>query len=482
MAVLKPDSEIERTAFAWTDDALGTHDATALAEMIRSGERSARELVEAAIARAQSSNESLHGIVTDCFDRAREEAGRPLDGPFAGVPIFIKDNVDVTGVPTRFGTDAFVAGDARRTSPIARLMFDLGMICLGKTTLPEFGFNATYEPADHPATRNPWNLAHTSGGSSSGSAAMVAAGVVPLAHGNDGGGSIRIPAACCGLIGLKPSRGRLPNDPVNQRVPVQIVCEGVLTRSVRDTVRFYEAAQTRLPRTKLPPVEISTVPSSRRLRIGWLHHSRGEATDDDTRWAVDRTVARLSELGHEMVEVVIPVESQFADDFALYWTFLASMVHHLGRPVFGPTFDPTLLSEMTRGLSRDFRKGFYRLPPTIMRLKRSGRRFTESMQKQKIDLMLTPVTTMPATPVGFLGADLSYEELFERLRLFAGFTPLANAAGTPAISLPVGRTRRNIPLGVQLAADLGCESLLLDVALELEASGLTAMTEQPPIG
>ncbi len=479
MAVLNPDLEIERTNFSWSDDALGTYDATALAEMVRTGERSPRELVEAAISRAQSTSESLSGIAVEDFERALEATNQPLRGPFAGVPTFIKDNTDVAGLPTRFGSAAIAASDAKRTTPIARLMFDLGMICLGKSTMPEFGFSASAEPVNRQPTRNPFNLNYTSGGSSSGSAALVAAGVVPLAHGNDGGGSIRIPAACCGLIGLKPSQGRLPDNPATRWMPVQIVCEGVLTRSVRDTVRFYEAAETRFKNAKLPPFGSDHPRTNRRLRIGWLHHSRAEITDVDTRWAVDTTVERLRELGHELVEVSHPVTSQFAADFTLYWMFLAGTVHHLGRPLFGTAFNPTRLSEMTLGMSREFRRQFYRLPGAIGRLRQSGKRFSDSMQVQKIDLLLTPVTTLSATPLGFLGEDLPYDTLFERLRQFAGFTPLANAAGTPAVSLPVGKTHRNVPLGIQLAADQGGEAELLDVALELEASGLTAMNAQP---
>lgn len=479
MTALRPDPDFEPTISAWCDDALGDYDATALAEMVQRGERSPRELVEAAISRARSTSESLNGIAAECFEDALKASNRPLRGPFAGVPIFIKDNIDVAGLPTRFGSAAIASSEAKQTAAIAQLMFDLGMICLGKTTMPEFGFNASDEPAHRQATRNPWNLTYTTGGSSSGSAALVAAGVVPLAHGNDGGGSIRIPAACCGLIGLKPSRNRLPDQPATRWMPVRVICEGVLTRSVRDTVRFYQAAETLFPNAKLPPISNGNQRTKRRLRIGWLYHSLGEVTDADTQWAVDTAVERLQELGHELVEVSLPVTSQFAADFALYWMFLASTVHHLGRPIFGSAFDPRQLSEVTLGLSRDFRTQFYRLPGAIVRLRQSGQHFSDSMQAQKIDMLLTPVTTLSATPLGFLSEDLPYETLFERLRLFVGFTPLANAAGTPAISLPVGKTHWNVPLGIQLAADWGGESSLLDVASELEASGLTKMHAQP---
>ncbi len=192
---------------AFQDDALGHHDATGLADLIRRGELSVAEVTAAAIARARQVEPFIQGIAYEAFDQARKRTA--TGGFFHGVPTFIKDNTDVAGMPTCHGSEAVPSRVATKTSPLAEQMLAQGYVCLGKSTLPEFGFNASTEHASAPPSRNPWNLAYSTGASSGGSAALVAAGVVPLAHANDGGGSIRIPAACCGLIGLKPSRGRL---------------------------------------------------------------------------------------------------------------------------------------------------------------------------------------------------------------------------------------------------------------------------------
>ncbi|MGH3562074.1 MAG: amidase, partial [Mycobacterium sp.] len=234
---------------AFGDDALGDLDAVGLAERIKSGEVSAAELVDAAIARVEAVNPALNGLAYAAFDRARTRAAAShggfsaVFGFFRGVPTFLKDNVDVAGMPTMQGTDAWQPHPAAADGNFARLYLATGLIALGKTQLSEFGFSAA---AEHPrlgAVRNPWNTDYTAAASSSGSAAFVAAGVVPIAHANDGGGSIRIPASCNGLVGLKPSRGRLPLDRELRLMPVRIVYNGVVTRSVRDTAAFYREAE-----------------------------------------------------------------------------------------------------------------------------------------------------------------------------------------------------------------------------------------------
>ena len=229
---------------AFRDDALGEHDAVGLVEQLRAGEVSAAELVEAAIARTEAVNPALNGLAYEAFDRARRARGAgPVRRLLRGVPTFIKDNVDVAGMPTMQGTDAW---DPRPAAPTARspgCSWRTGLIPLGKTQMSEFGFSGS---AEHPRigpVRNPWNTDHTAGASSSGSAAFVAAGVVPIAHANDGGGSIRIPASCNGLVGLKPTRGRLPLDKQTARMPFHLVANGVVTRSVRDTAAFFREAE-----------------------------------------------------------------------------------------------------------------------------------------------------------------------------------------------------------------------------------------------
>ena len=228
---------------AFGDDALGDLDATGVADAIRAGRVSRADVIEAAIARTEAVNSALNGLAYEAFAQARETASSASAGAadsfFGGVPTFIKDNVDVAGQPTMQGTDAWLPWDAVADGEFTRLYLASGLVSLGKTQMSEFGFSAS---AEHPRlgpVRNPWDTDSTAGASSSGSGAFVAAGVVPIAHANDGGGSIRIPASCNGLVGLKPSRGRLPLDPEVRRMPVTIVTNGVLTRSVRDTAAFY---------------------------------------------------------------------------------------------------------------------------------------------------------------------------------------------------------------------------------------------------
>ncbi|MDX6232393.1 MAG: amidase, partial [Nocardioidaceae bacterium] len=220
---------------AFGDDALGDHDAVGLAEEIRSGRVSRQEAVEAAVDRTRTLDGVLNGLAADRFSSAAAEARETHPGFFAGVPTFVKDNSDVAGLPTQQGTRAYVAEPATADGDFARMFGLVGTTVLGKTRLSEYGFSPSAEYKDDVPVRNPWHTGHTSGASSAGSAAFVAAGAVPMSHANDGGGSIRIPAACNGLVGLKATRGRIPGDKLNREMPVQIVHDGIVTRSVRDT-------------------------------------------------------------------------------------------------------------------------------------------------------------------------------------------------------------------------------------------------------
>src|ERR1700727_1903539 len=256
---------------AFGDDALGHFDAVGLIDALNSGQVGRAEVVEAAIARTEAVNPALNGLAYEAFDRARAQAAKPSgpadDGFFSGVPTFIKDNVDVAGLPTMRGTDAWPPRPVASDSDFARLYLATGMTPLGKTQMSEYGFSAS---AEHPRlgpVRNPWNTDHTAGASSSGSGAFVAAGAVPIAHANDGGGSIRIPAACDGLVGLKPSRGRVPLDREVRAAPVKIVADGGLTRSVRDTGALFRELERAYRNPKLPPIGDVTRPGKRRLRI-----------------------------------------------------------------------------------------------------------------------------------------------------------------------------------------------------------------------
>lgn len=454
---------------AFGDDALGDSDTVGLVERIRSGDVSPAELVDAAIARTEAVNPQLNALAYQAFDRARAEATAPRGGYFAGVPTFVKDNVNVAGMPTMQGTDAWQPHAAAADGDFARLYLGTGLIALGKTQLSEFGFSAA---AEHPrlgAVRNPWNTDYTAAASSSGSAAFVAAGVVPIAHANDGGGSIRIPAACNGLVGLKPSRGRLPLDKDLRAMPVRIVYNGVVTRSVRDTAAFYAEAERIWRNTKLPPIGGVRAPGAQRLKIAVITQSIQRETSAEMRELTLKTAALLEELGHRLEYLDRPpVPESFADDFLLYWAFLATALVRGGRRMFGPTFDRSRLDNLTLGLDRHASRRLHRLPVAIARLA-SLRRHTARLFRS-YDVVLTPTLAHETPKVGHLDPTADYQQIIDRLMDWVAFTPLQNATGDPAISLPLAESAAGLPVGMMFSAHFGQDARLLELAYELEAA------------
>ena len=453
---------------------LGDLDAVGIAGLIRSGDVSAREVTEAAIARAESVNPQLNAIQLETYRQALEDADRLTvvaaeSAPFSGVPTFIKDNTDLAGLPTDQGSLAVNSRPARETAPFAKQLLAQGYTVLGKSTLPEFGFNATTEYQDRPPTRNPWNTDFSSGASSGGAAALVAAGVVPIAHANDGGGSIRIPAAACGLVGLKPTRGRVIDAAEAKSMPVNIISNGVVTRSVRDTAQFMAAAETYFHDPRFPRIGLVEGPSAKRLRIGLILDSvTGQPTDVDTRAAVNDTARLLESLGHTVVEAPLPVDEKFTDDFTLYWGMLAFATRNFGKKVMGPDFDKTKTDDFTNGLARLFRRQIHKTPGAIRRLKRAEKSYVASFSNY--DLVLSPTLGSTTPRLGHLAPDVPFAELMPRLVAYAAFTPLNNIAGSPAISLPLGTSSEGMPIGVHFSAPHGGERALLEIAFELEAA------------
>lgn len=452
---------------AFGDDALGDHDAVGLAEEIREGRVSRLEAVEAAIERTRVLDEHLSGLQADRFREAVAEALTGHDGFFAGQPSFVKDNSDVAGLPTQHGTRAYVAEPATADGDFARMFGIVGTTILGKTRLSEYGFSASAEFVDDAPVRNPWHTGHTSGASSAGSAAFVAAGAVTMSHANDGGGSIRIPAACCGLVGLKPTRGRVPSDKINREMPVRIVHDGVVTRSVRDSAAFLRESERVYRNLKLSPVGDVTGPGKKRLRVALVTNSiGGRLTDDETTQAVLHTAGLLEELGHTIEPVDAPVPDSFEDDFLLYWSSLALAVSSAGRHTFNKTYDRSRNDNLTKGLARHAARNAWKLPLAILRLNgshRNSRRFFADH-----DIVLTPTLSMVTPELGWLNPSQSYETVIARLLEWVSFTPLQNATGDPAISVPMGMSSKGLPIGVQLAAERGNDRRLLQVAYELE--------------
>jgi len=454
---------------AFGDDALGDLDAVGMVEAMRTGKVSSAELVGAAIHREQSVNPVLNGLAHEMFDRARAQAATRQGGYFDGVPTFIKDNVDVEGVPTMNGTDAWDPQPPAGHGDFAKFFLATGLIPLGKTQLSEFGFSAS---AEHPrigAVRNPWDTDYTAGASSSGSGAFVAAGVVPIAHANDGGGSIRIPAACNGLVGLKPSRGRLPLDKMSRQMPVRLVNDGVLTRSVRDTAAFYREAERIWRNRALAPIGAVTAPGRERLRIAVITRSLNRDCSPEMRDHTLKTAALLEDLGHRVTHLDSnPIPATFADDFLVYWASLAMALVRTGKRTFGPSFDRERLDNLTLGLDRHATRNLHRLPVAITRLSRL-RKVTERLYRD-YDIMLMPTLAEEAPRIGHLDPTADYQQVIDRLVDWVAFTPLQNATGEPAISLPLNESDSGMPVGMMFSAPLGHERRLLELAFELEAA------------
>jgi amidase len=453
---------------AFGDDALGDLDAVGLVDALRAGKVSAQELVDAAIARTETVNPALNGLAYEAFDRARVRAksSRPYGGYFDGVPSFIKDNVAVWGMPTMEGADAWDPQPMPSDGDFARSYLATGLVPLGKTQMSEFGFSAS---AEHPRlgpVRNPWDTDYTAGASSSGSAAFVAAGVVPIAHANDGGGSIRIPASCNGLVGLKPSRGRLPLDKAHRQMPLGIVANGAVSRSVRDTAAFYREMERVSSNPKLPAIGDVTHPGKQRLRIAVCTQSISREASPEVRELTLKNAALLEELGHKVTQIDNPVPPQFKDDFVLYWAFLAFAIVRGGRRAFGPSFDRTRLDNLTLGLERFAGRNLRRLPLAIARLSRV-RRITSRLTNT-YDVVLTPTLADVTPRIGHLDPTADYQQIIDRLIEWVAFTPLQNATGEPAISLPLAESSAGLPVGMMLAAPIGQEARLFGLAYELE--------------
>ncbi|ALR10630.1 amidase [Mycobacteroides saopaulense] len=456
---------------AFTEDALGDLDATGVAERIASGEVTAAECAEAAIVRLERANPSLNAVEFKDFPRARERAAAAEDpagtpSAFRGVPTATKCNIHVAGMPLTEGSAAISPTLQTVDGPFTRQFLSTGVVPIASTTMPEYGWSASTERSGGSVTRNPWHTDFSAGGSSGGSAALVAAGVVPIAHGNDGGGSIRIPAAACGLVGLKPSRGRLLGDPSSGAAPVKIVADGVLVRSVRDCARFFEAAELHYRNPKLTPIGHVDRPVQRRLRVGLCMDSPfTPATDTATRQAVNSAAELLESLGHTIEPYTPAVLPSFKVDFEDYWSFLAFAVAKGGPRLFDG-FDATRLDPLTIGLSRRFVRRSYRTPLFLARLAASARVYERGFLG--IDAVLTPVLTHTTPRIGYLSPDQDADVLLDKLSSYVGFTPVHNASGAPAISLPLGSDPDGLPIGVMFSGPRGSERTLLELALEIE--------------
>lgn len=450
--------------FAAPSDDFWRLDATAQADLVRRGEASALELVNAAIARIERIDPQLNAVVLELFERARSRARRPGEGPFAGVPFLIKDLDDLAGARTSMGSRLFEGHVATENGPYVEAALATGVIPVGKSNTPEFGLIGTTESIALGACRNPWNRDHTPGGSSGGAGAAVAAGLVPFAHATDGGGSIRIPAACNGLFGLKPSRGR-PG--MGAAGPDAISVQFCVSRSVRDSANLFAA--TERPGGTHAPVGAVRGPSDRRLRIAFSTRSyTGAAPHPDVEAAAQRAARLCSELGHEVVEAAPSVDGpEFIDSFMTTWSALAANVLAMAR---ARELEPeAVLEPWTLGLAAQYAElpaGAYEGAVAHF----TALRLAYEAFYDRYDLVLTPTLAAPPIRIGDQAPTVPWAELERRVFDWVAYTPIHNATGSPAMSVPLGTSRDGLPIGIQFAARPGAERTLLELAFELEAA------------
>ncbi len=463
---------------------LASYDALGLTELIIKKQISPLELVDDVIRRVERVNPKINAVLTKLFDveKARERAKNGVgEGMFAGVPVMLKNLTQYKDARIDSGSRLharYIAKNgplAKMNSPLIDAIEKSGMIVTGITSSPEFGLIETTEPMLYGATRNPWNTAFTTGGSSGGSAAAVAAGIVPLAHANDGGGSIRIPACQCGVFGLKPTRERELGNSRAASMGIEtlnIASNLCVSRSVRDTAAFLSVVENK-NNPNLPPVGFISGPSKKRLRVALaLESFQGKKPHPEVERAIRASAKLCAGLGHKVEETKLGINGpEFIDAFVGLWALgtmglEAQIEQWLGKDVKRED----VLEPWTLGLI-DYAKTHG--PQTSAQ--RAIKVFTETaaiVEKlfQKYDVILSPVMRVPPYKIGWHAPTLDFNTLLTRVVDEVGYTPLHNAVGTPAMSVPLGWTRDGLPIGSQFAAWRGGEATLLGLAYELEAA------------
>lgn len=459
------------------DDLVDSSDATALAAHIRRGDVSAAEVLEATASRLAERNPLLNAVIAERVDAARAEvADGAGGGALAGVPFLVKDlGATVAGLPSTGGSRLFADVVAGADSELVRRYRSAGVVIVGMTNVPELGKNASTESQLHGPTRNPWKLTHSSGGSSGGSAAAVAAGIVPVAHANDGGGSIRIPASMCGLVGLKPTRGRTPNAP-GSMLTAPLSVHHVVARSVRDSALLLDLTAGPMagdPYVTPPPVRpfVEEVGAPvEQLRIGCsVAMPSGAAIDPACAEAVRAAAELLAELGHVVEESSpeFPMEALgnagrtfMSAPLALD---VADRLEVLGRDLAADD-----LEVLTRMLYESGRAATGAAVLGALRdLEQCGRIVGRWFEGH--DLWLSATVARPVPPLGLLDT-MDLQAMMTHAAAYSALTSPFNATGQPAISLPLGTDGDGLPVGVQLVAAWGREDLLLRVAAQIEAA------------
>jgi amidase len=472
-----------------SDSDLMFRGATELAGMVRSGELSARELVETSLRRIEELNPALNAFVDVDAERALAAAdavGPGDERPFAGVPIAIKNNRPVQGLRLTYGCSLMAENLCDYDHNITRRLKQAGFVIVGTTTLPEYGILPVSEARLFGPTRNPWDLERTPGGSSGGSAAAVAAGLVPVAHGNDGGGSIRIPAACCGLVGLKPSRGRI--SPAPELGDSSLGIDGVLTRTVADTAAIldvlagYEPGDATWAPPPPEPFAAAATEQPRRLRIAATTTPPipGATVDPASVQAVADAADLLRSLGHDVEEVVPPWQVEGLQElFGAVFSVQISLSIAYSGLVAGREPSAEDMEPMSWAIFSMVRKlGAVEGMAAIVQLQAHTRQLVSFLEPY--DALLTPALAERPLPLGTLDpAAPEPLSTFTRSGLFTPFTPVFNASGQPGISLPLYEGEDGLPLGVQIVGRPAGEGALLALAAQLEEANPWAQRRAP---
>lgn len=443
---------------------LGELDAHAQALLVNDGDLSALDLVEAALVRIETMDSVLSAVSYRADRSARRCAEHLLPrGRFAGVPFLAKDSLDYVGMPTRAGSRSRSGVLCRHAWPYASRLDRTGLIPVGKSAMPEFGLMTVTEPLLREPVHNPWSLRYSPGGSSGGAAAAVAAGLVPLAHGSDGAGSIRVPASACGVIGLKPGRGANVRARHRNMLDDLMVADCLLARSVRDVAGAFAACHPDDSR-------VSVIgPDTRRLRIAVVEPSlEGDTPHEEVCQGVWIAADVCARLGHHVTRQSWPVDGAATmQALRTLWAHMtADMVDAVRSELGGYRLEDALepwtlgLAQQAESLSIDVLEHAF---TQVVALPKQLHNF-----HQQFDVLLSPVTLSTPPPLGTYAPDRDFDELDAGMFRWSGYSPLQNLAGTPAISLPLHWTPGGLPVGVMFAADRGQEDLLLSLAFELE--------------
>jgi amidase len=463
-----------------SDDDLMFRPALELAGMVRSGEIAARELVQLSLERIEELNPALNAFVQVDAERALATAAAIGPGdprPFAGVPTAIKNNRPAQGLRLTYGCGLMEAHECEYDHNVTRRLKDAGFVIVGTTTLPEYGILPVSEARIFGPTRNPWDLGRTPGGSSGGAAAAVASGMLPVAHGNDGGGSVRIPAACCGLVGLKPARGRISAAP--ELGDSSLVCDGMLTRTVADSAAIldvlagYEPGDATWAPAPAEPFARLAESSPGRLRIAatTLPPVADAVVEPMSARAVADAAALLRELGHDVEEVDPPWRLDGLSELfgAVFSNSIALSIAYSGL-VAGREPTAADMEPMSWAIySMVGKLGAVEGMAAAVRLQAFARRLVAFLEPY--DALLTPALAERPLPIGML--DTAAPEpmtTFTRSGLFTPFTPVFNATGQPGVSLPLFEGEDGLPLAVQLVGRPAGEGALLALAMQLEAA------------